>query len=440
MEAFLRARSLRPPARPLPCAVSASIVANGNLIAAAATATPGDNQNARNITNLQRTSLAGGTTNPVDTWGALVYRVGTDAQTAMNERAGRDEIVKQLQTPATRSRRVLDEEAANMMKFQRAYEANAATSARGHVAECVDADAGGVMRVVFSAQFRQAADEINPDGRRSGGRPATGVLGAAHHEPSDDPAGASAAHHRSRHARRAGRLHADGRYDNLASNHGRLDAFRYHQQNHGRADGCGQRARVGAEPESARRGSRQPQESATRSSAMSTQFHGAYLFSGSLATTSPYTKGGGGTVRSYQGNATTMSVDVGQGRPLQMTFDGSSIAKGSDPSDAFSVLSSLVTAVKAGDAAGMSQGLDALGRALDRTTLAQSKVGASLNALDDARLRLSAQRARHQSSARRRRMPTWRPRSRRCRRPTPYRAALGAFSRVGSVSLMDYLR
>jgi flagellar hook-associated protein 1 FlgK len=107
-------------------AVSASIIANGNLIAAAATPTPGDNQNARNITNLQQTPIAGGTTNPVDTWGALVYRVGTDAQAAANERTGRDEIVKQLQTLRDQVSGVsLDEEAANMLKFQRAYEANA---------------------------------------------------------------------------------------------------------------------------------------------------------------------------------------------------------------------------------------------------------------------------------------------------------------------------
>jgi flagellar hook-associated protein 1 FlgK len=107
-------------------AMSAAIVANGNLIAAAGTATPGDNANARAIVTLGQTALAGGSTNPVDTWGALVYRVGTDAQSATNEKAGRDEIVKQLQTLRDQVSGVsLDEEAANMMKFQRAYEANA---------------------------------------------------------------------------------------------------------------------------------------------------------------------------------------------------------------------------------------------------------------------------------------------------------------------------
>jgi flagellar hook-associated protein 1 FlgK len=107
-------------------AVSAAILADGNLIAAAATATPGDNENARAITNLRQTALAGGTTTPVDTWGALVYRVGTDAQAAAADRAGRDEIVKQLYTLRDQVSAVsLDEEAANLMKFQRAYEANA---------------------------------------------------------------------------------------------------------------------------------------------------------------------------------------------------------------------------------------------------------------------------------------------------------------------------
>jgi flagellar hook-associated protein 3 FlgL len=171
------------------------------------------------------------------------------------------------------------------------------------------------------------------------------------------------------------------------------------------------------------------------------QLHGAYLFSGSLATTSPYTKGGGGTISSYQGNTATMSVDIDQGRPLQMTFDGSSIAKGSDPSDVFSVLSSLITAVKAGDAVGMSQGLDALGRALDRTTLAQSQVGASLKTLDDARARLNAQQLDTKallSTTEDANMAS--AITQMSQADTAYRAALGAFSKVGSASLMDYLR
>ena len=106
--------------------VSAAVRANGNLIAAAGVPAAGDNQNARAITNLQRTALAGGTTTPIETWGALVYRVGSDSQRATNEKGGHDDIVKQLQSLRDQISGVsLDEEAANLMRFQRAYEANA---------------------------------------------------------------------------------------------------------------------------------------------------------------------------------------------------------------------------------------------------------------------------------------------------------------------------
>jgi flagellar hook-associated protein 1 FlgK len=107
-------------------AVSASILNNPSLIAAASTATPGDNQNANAIASLQQAMLGGGSTNPVDTWGALVYRVGTDAQSASGDKTTRDEVVKQLQTLRDQVSGVsLDEEAASIMKFQSAYAANA---------------------------------------------------------------------------------------------------------------------------------------------------------------------------------------------------------------------------------------------------------------------------------------------------------------------------
>jgi flagellar hook-associated protein 1 FlgK len=55
-----------------------------------------------------------------------VYRVGTDTQVAKNEQASRDEIMQQLEALRDQASAVsLDEEAANLMKFQRAYEANA---------------------------------------------------------------------------------------------------------------------------------------------------------------------------------------------------------------------------------------------------------------------------------------------------------------------------
>jgi len=171
------------------------------------------------------------------------------------------------------------------------------------------------------------------------------------------------------------------------------------------------------------------------------QFHGAYLFGGSRATTAPYTVGGGGVVSSYQGNATTMSVDVGPGRSVQVAFDGSSIAQGSDPTDMFTVLSNLITAAKTGNTGGLSQGLDALGRALDRATLAQTQVGTSLNALDDARARLSDQQLNTSTQLAKTEDANMASAiTQMSQADTAYRAALGAFSRIGTVSLMDYLK
>jgi flagellar hook-associated protein 1 len=107
-------------------AVSATIAANPGLIAAAKAAAPGDNQNARAIANLATTPLPGRAANPIDAWAALVYRVGTDASTATANQASRSDVLTQLQSLRDQVSGVsLDEEGANLIKFQRAYEANA---------------------------------------------------------------------------------------------------------------------------------------------------------------------------------------------------------------------------------------------------------------------------------------------------------------------------
>jgi flagellar hook-associated protein 3 FlgL len=171
------------------------------------------------------------------------------------------------------------------------------------------------------------------------------------------------------------------------------------------------------------------------------QFHGAYLFSGSKATTAPYTLGAGGVVSSYQGNGTVVSVDIDRAHTAQISFDGSSIVQGSDPTDIFTVLSTLVTDAKAGNNAGIGQGLAALGRALDRATLAQTQVGTALHALDDTRtmlttaqLNVGAQLSKTEDANMASAI------TQMSQAETAYRAALGAFSKIGSVSLMDYLK
>jgi flagellar hook-associated protein 1 FlgK len=60
------------------------------------------------------------------TWGNLVYHVGQDAQVAQTTGQTYDAIVKQLQTLNDATSGVsIDDEAATLLKFQRAYQANA---------------------------------------------------------------------------------------------------------------------------------------------------------------------------------------------------------------------------------------------------------------------------------------------------------------------------
>ena len=107
--------------------VNPAVASDPTKIAAAANTNVGDNQVARQISNLrdQRVML-GGTATMHDAWGRLVYQAGTDSQVAKIEADSRTDIVQQVQALKDSVSGVsLDEEAANMIKFQRAYEANA---------------------------------------------------------------------------------------------------------------------------------------------------------------------------------------------------------------------------------------------------------------------------------------------------------------------------
>jgi flagellar hook-associated protein 1 FlgK len=109
-------------------AMNATVVADPSQVAAAGVAgTPGDNTNARAMANLRDAKvLAGNTQSFSDAWSSLVYTVGQDASSAKAESDSRGEVVRQIVNLQDSVSGVsIDEETANMMKFQRAYEANA---------------------------------------------------------------------------------------------------------------------------------------------------------------------------------------------------------------------------------------------------------------------------------------------------------------------------
>jgi flagellar hook-associated protein 1 FlgK len=108
-------------------AIDATVAADSNRIAASQTGAVGDNQTASAISALRDQRItAGGTSTLHDSWGQLLYRVGSQAQTARTQQQNRQDVVDQIVRLREQISGVsLDEEAAMLMKFQRAFEANA---------------------------------------------------------------------------------------------------------------------------------------------------------------------------------------------------------------------------------------------------------------------------------------------------------------------------
>jgi flagellar hook-associated protein 1 FlgK len=106
-------------------AVNAAVSADTGKVAAGGSTVVGDNANARALAALRdQAVLNGGTL--TDGWASLVFRVGSDGQAAQQEQASRRDIVRQITALQESVSGVsLDEEAMMMMRFQRAYEANA---------------------------------------------------------------------------------------------------------------------------------------------------------------------------------------------------------------------------------------------------------------------------------------------------------------------------
>lgn len=96
-------------------------------VAASATGEVGDNEVARALTRLRdELVLGGGTASFNAAWAQLVYRVGRDTAAALDEQGIRSEVLRQVENLRDAVSGVsLDEEAADMLRFQRAYEANA---------------------------------------------------------------------------------------------------------------------------------------------------------------------------------------------------------------------------------------------------------------------------------------------------------------------------
>lgn len=105
--------------------VDAALAADSSRLAAAGINAPGDNAIARQLADLRDAPVSNGRS-AAAAWTSLVYQVGSDVHQATRERDSRREIVHQIELLRDSVSGVsVDEEAALMMRFQRAYEANA---------------------------------------------------------------------------------------------------------------------------------------------------------------------------------------------------------------------------------------------------------------------------------------------------------------------------
>jgi flagellar hook-associated protein 1 FlgK len=110
--------------------VSAPLSAAGGtaLVAASGSAAAvGDNAAARVLAGLRSQPIAsGGTATATQAWAQLVYSVGRDRAAANHAESTQTEVLRQIRNlQDTVSGVSLDEEAADLIRFQRAYEANA---------------------------------------------------------------------------------------------------------------------------------------------------------------------------------------------------------------------------------------------------------------------------------------------------------------------------
>jgi len=111
-------------------AASAMSVANTNPAAIAASGTAGvgnsgDNSNANALVALQNSNIVGGQT-PLSYYSDVVFKIGNDVSTAQTNEQGGSQVLQQLQNLQGGVSGVdINEEAANLVRFQNAYQASA---------------------------------------------------------------------------------------------------------------------------------------------------------------------------------------------------------------------------------------------------------------------------------------------------------------------------
>jgi len=100
-------------------------ITNPALVAASADGTPGNNANANALLGLQNQAIVNGQT-PLNFYGNLVFKIGNDVSTTQVSQTAGTQVLSQLQNLQGGVSNVdLNEESANLIRFQNAYQASA---------------------------------------------------------------------------------------------------------------------------------------------------------------------------------------------------------------------------------------------------------------------------------------------------------------------------
>lgn len=106
--------------------VNPAVAADNRLVVTSSTTAAGNNDLATAIAALQHTPMSNGAGSPLEAWGSLVYAVASDSAGALDAKKAHEQIVDQLNHLWDQTSGVsIDEEAAMLMRFQTAYQANA---------------------------------------------------------------------------------------------------------------------------------------------------------------------------------------------------------------------------------------------------------------------------------------------------------------------------
>ncbi|HUI76025.1 MAG TPA: flagellar hook-associated protein FlgK [Candidatus Acidoferrum sp.] len=115
-----------PPAGVAGAAASLTVaITDPTKIAASSDGTAGDNGNANALLNLQNQPIVNGET-PLNAYSNLIFKIGNDVQTAQTNQTAGSQVLSQLQNLQGGVSGVdINEESANLIRFQNAYTASA---------------------------------------------------------------------------------------------------------------------------------------------------------------------------------------------------------------------------------------------------------------------------------------------------------------------------